>query len=142
MKSLKLITAFILLSCSLFGQTETTKGDAKTKPTGSNQEELVLNPEKRPLFPGGDMEMIMFLQKNVHTPEDAKKNKITGASYVNFIVEKDGSLTNIKVRQGAENIAALDAEALRVVKMMPKWTPGTQGGVVVRTQYSLPITFR
>ena len=96
--------------------------------------------EEMPEFPGGTPELMKFLQENVKYPEEAMKNGIQGRVLVQFIVEKDGSITELKVVKKANEL--LDGEALRVANAMPKWTPGKQKGEVVRVKFTLPITFR
>ena len=95
--------------------------------------------EQMPEFPGGMSAMIEFLQTNIKYPQDAIKQDVGGRVMVMFVVETDGSLSNVRV---ARNVfPSLDAEAVRVVKSMPKWKPGKQKGKVVRVNYSLPVTF-
>ena len=95
--------------------------------------------ERMPEFPGGEEAMYEFLAKNLKYPQAAKDSNIQGKVYVQFTVDKDGTIINPKV---ARDIGGgCGEEALRVVKMMPKWIPGNQRGVKVRTQFTLPITF-
>jgi len=96
-------------------------------------------PEHMPQFPGGADKMEHFIFSNIKYPLKAKEQKIQGKVYVQFIVEKDGSISEIKIRRGAHEL--LDQEAIRVVKMMPNWKPGTMRGRKVRVRYTLPITF-
>ena len=80
-----------------------------------------------------------YLYQNIKYPEDAQKQKVEGRVLVTFIVETDGSVSNLEVERQA--FPSLDAEAIRVLSAMPKWTPGKQGGQVVRVKYTLPINF-
>ena len=96
--------------------------------------------EQMPEFPGGMPELWKFLSMNVKYPAEAMKTGIQGRVLVRFIVEKDGSITEVEVIKKVNE--HLDAEALRVVNAMPKWTPGKHKGAVVRTKFTLPITFR
>ena len=96
--------------------------------------------ENPPEFPGGTMALLDFLRTNVNYPAECKENKVEGRVFVSFIVEKDGSINSPKVILGAD--PALDAEALRVVNMMPNWNPGYQCGEAVRVQYTVPMNFR
>ena len=96
--------------------------------------------EKMPEYPGGIEAFMKFLSENVRYPEAASKAGIQGRVLVNFIVEKDGSISNIHVIQKVNDY--LDAEAVRVVGAMPKWTPGMQSGKAVRVKYAVPISFR
>ena len=96
--------------------------------------------EKMPEYPGGIEAFMKFLSENVRYPEAASKAGIQGRVLVNFIVEKDGSISNTHVIQNVNEY--LDAEAVRVVGAMPKWTPGMQEGKAVRVKYTVPISFR
>ena len=96
--------------------------------------------EDMPTFPGGVTELMNYLSKNTHYPAVTKRDGIQGRVVVSFIVEPDGSISNVKLVRSVD--ANLDREALRVVSEMPNWTPGKQGGNKVRVRYSLPIAFR
>ena len=96
--------------------------------------------EVMPQYPGGPNEMMKYIQENIKYPQSAKANKIEGRVYVTFVVEKDGSITNAAVLRGIDK--ECDAEALRVVSSMPKWTPGQHKGEVVRTQFTIPIYYK
>lgn len=95
--------------------------------------------DQSPEYIGGEEQMINFLAKNTVFPDDAKINRIQGIIYTSFIVEKDGSLSNIRILRGAHPI--LDNEALRVVSIMKNWTPGKYKDKVVRTTFVLPFRF-
>ena len=96
--------------------------------------------EVMPQYPGGPNEMMKYIQENIKYPQSAKDNKIEGRVFVSFVVEKDGSITNAAVMRGIDK--ECDAEALRVVASMPKWTPGQQDGKNVRTQFTIPIYYK
>ena len=96
--------------------------------------------EENPFFPGGDEAMYKFLVDNLVYPEDAKAKGISGRVYINFVIEKNGEISNIKVLRGV--CSSIDAEAIRVVKLMPKWNPGMQRGKPVRVNFNLPINFQ
>jgi len=96
--------------------------------------------EEWPAFPGGDTARIMYLNENLKYPKIAKETGIQGAVYVSFVVEKDGSITNVKILRGIGG--GCDEEALRVINAMPKWNPGRQNGKEVRVQFNMPITFK
>ena len=96
--------------------------------------------EQMPIFEGGDAALLKYLTDSVKYPELAKKHGVQGRVVIGFIVEKDGSLTNVKVLRAVDR--ALDAEALRVVKGMPKWIPGCQDEQLVRVRYNVPVSFR
>ena len=95
--------------------------------------------EEQPLFPGGDEARIEFLMRNIKYPESAKDIGIQGKVYLSFVVETDGSISQIIVLRGIGG--GCDEEAIRVVSMMPKWEPGKQRGKPVRVQFNLPIKF-
>jgi TonB family protein len=95
--------------------------------------------ESEPMFPGGTEELYRFLAKTLRYPETMRNNNIQGKVFVTFIIEKDGSLSNIKsVRDVGYGSAE---EAIRTLKLSPKWKPGYQNGHAVRVQYTMPITF-
>ena len=93
--------------------------------------------EQMPTYEGGDAALLKYLRENLKLPEEYKERGVQGRMVVGFIVEKDGSLTNVKVLRAVD--IALDAEVLRVVKGMPKWIPGRHNGQRVRVRYLLPI---
>jgi len=95
--------------------------------------------EEMPEPIGGFEAMYAFLQSNLRYPEVARNNNIQGQVFIEFVVEKDGSISNVKVLVGV--YPELDQEAVRVVRMMPKWRPGKQMGKPVRTFYQIPIRF-
>lgn len=92
-----------------------------------------------PKFPGGLPKFYKFLSDNLKYPEAARAKKIKGNVFTSFVIEKDGSLSNIKVLRGLGY--GTNEEAERVLKMSPKWYPGTSDGKLVRTQYNIPIKF-
>lgn len=96
--------------------------------------------EQMPEYPGGMQALIEFLQTNMKYPDDAAKQKVEGRVMVQFVVETDGSVSDVHVAK--QVFPSLDAEAIRVVQAMPKWTPGKEKGKVVRVKYNLPIVFR
>jgi periplasmic protein TonB len=96
--------------------------------------------EEQPTYPGGDEARIKFLQANMKYPEEAKELGVQGKVFVTFVVEVDGSITDVKVLRGIGS--GCDDEAVRVVKSMPRWVPGKQRGVPVRVQFNLPINFK
>ena len=104
------------------------------------EEEIFMVVEEDPEFPGGIDSLYAFIRRNLHYPEEAWNNKIEGTVYVTFSVEKDGSISNVKLLRDIGG--GCGAEAVRVVKLMPKWKPGKQRGIPVRTQFNLPIKFK
>lgn len=95
--------------------------------------------QEMPEFPGGEPEMHRFLNKNITYPSFARETGISGTVYLGFVVEPDGSISNLKILRGIGG--GCEDEALRVVQMMPKWKPGRQQGHEVRVQFTLPIKF-
>ena len=93
--------------------------------------------EQMPIFEGGDAALLKYLRENLKYPDKTKDRGVQGRLVIGFIVEKDGSLTDVKVLRAVD--IAIDAEVLRVVKGMPKWIPGRQNGKRVRVRYLLPI---
>lgn len=96
--------------------------------------------EEDPTFPGGEQKMMKYIQEHVNYPDMAKEMDVQGTVYVKFVVEKDGSITNIQVLQGIGS--GCDKEAKRVVRNMPKWDPGEQRGRPVRVHIRVPIRFQ
>ena len=96
--------------------------------------------EEMPSFPGGQAALMQFLLSNTHYPAVAQENGVQGRVTVSFVVEKDGSITDVQVARSAD--PSLDKEAVRVVKSMPRWTPGRQNGSTVRVKFNVPVTFR
>ena len=96
--------------------------------------------EQMPMFPGGDRKLMEYLASSIQYPPECKESCIQGRVIVTFVVERDGSISQAKVVKSLD--PRLDAEALRVVKAMPKWIPGRQAGVTVAVKYVIPVTFR
>ena len=96
--------------------------------------------EQMPQFPGGPNALFEYLSKNIKYPVVAEENGIQGRVIVTFVVERDGSITDVKVAKSVD--PSLDKEAMRVVKSMPHWIPGKQNGSAVRVKYTVPVTFR
>jgi protein TonB len=95
--------------------------------------------EDKPEFPGGEAKMYKWLAENTKYPSIAKENGISGKVYIEFIVAKNGQITNVKLKRGVDPY--LDKEAKRVVTSMPKWKPGKQRGKAVPVHYMIPINF-
>lgn len=103
------------------------------------EEEIFTIVEDMPTFPGGEKAMFEYLGKNTKYPTLAKESGIQGVVYVTFVIEKDGSVSDVKVLRGIGG--GCDEEAVRVVKSMPSWAPGKQRGKPVKVQYNLPYRF-
>ena len=104
-----------------------------------DDDEIFMVVEQMPTFPGGDLGLMKFIQKTTKYPPIAKENGITGKVYVSYVVNKKGKVTNVKVVRGVDKY--LDAEAIRVVKLLPYSSPGKQRGKPVNVQYTIPINF-
>ena len=104
------------------------------------EQEIFKIVEEMPSFPGGEAKLMEYVGKNIKYPQIARETGIQGRVFVNFVVEPDGSVSNVTVLRGIGG--GCDEEAMRVVKNMPKWKPGKQRGKAVRVQYMLPVNFR
>lgn len=103
------------------------------------EEEIFIVVEDQPEFPGGDEARIRFLSENIRYPQMARESGIQGIVFVTFVVETDGSITNVRVLRGIGG--GCDEEAIRVIQSMPQWKPGRQRGRAVRVQFNMPIRF-
>jgi protein TonB len=106
----------------------------------SDEGEIFQVVEQMPEFPGGMQALMAYLSKNIKYPSVAQDNGIQGRVLVSFVVNKDGSIVDPEVIKSVD--AALDKEAMRVIKAMPKWNPGKQRGKPVRVKYTVPVLFR
>lgn len=122
----------VLKAKEVIAQPEPPKDDVETKVF-----DVV---EQMPSFPGGSGALNAWLSKNMRYPAIAEENGIQGKVIVSFVVERNGSITDVKVARSAD--PSLDREAVRVVKDMPNWIPGKQNGSAVRVKYNVPVTFR
>lgn len=114
---------------------------AEPEPPKHEEENKVFDiVEQQPLFPGGPAALIKYLSENTKYPVVAQENGVQGRVTVQFVVEKDGSISDVHVLRGVD--PSLDKEAVRVVKSMPRWTPGKQNGITVRVNYRVPVLFR
>jgi protein TonB len=96
--------------------------------------------EQMPSFPGGSQKLKEFIEENLRYPKELEETCVQGRVIVRFIVERNGKLSNVKVVKSVH--PALDKEALRIVKLMPRWIPGRQNGITVRVKFYIPIIFR
>jgi protein TonB len=127
---------------------EDTESDEDTEIFEEEEEtdEVFMIAEDMPMFKGcsddqcTQGEILKFIARNTRYPAIAKENNITGRVFVGFVVDKSGSVTNVKLLRGVDKY--LDSEAIRVVKSMPKFSPGRQRGKPVKVQYNIPITFK
>ena len=110
------------------------------EPEKPKEEEIFVAVEQQAEFPGGQAALMKWLSNNVRYPETAQQNDVQGRVIVKFVVEKDGSIGAATILKGVDK--DLDKEALRVVKKMPKWQPGKNNGVAVRSYFNLPVVFK
>ena len=118
---------------------EQAKGTEEGTAKGSDNEEVFMVVEEMPEYPGGTTEMMAYLAKNIKYPTEAQQKNEEGRVIVQFIVGKDGKLSNIEISKSVS--PSLDAEAIRVIKAMPDWKPGRQRGQAVACKFNLPINF-
>lgn len=137
---------FSIVGAELEGTTPSVRGNAQEERAQPAQELVFVKDsvcevaEEQPEFPGGRAELLRFLTDNIKYPESAKKDNVHGKVIMQFIVEKDGTIKDIKVLRSPSPV--LDEEAIRVIKTMPKWMPGKNKGVTVRVRFTLPIDFK
>ncbi len=136
-KFLKLTTILpILLMSVYFVSCGSNKKITKEK---DNDDTIFTVVDQLPEFPGGSSGLSNFIVKTVRYPMEAKKNGVQGRVFVSFVVEKDGSISNVKIARGVDPL--LNEEAARVIKIMPKWSPGLKKHKPVRVKYTIPINF-
>lgn len=109
-------------------------------PTDPNDMKIYEVVEEMPSYPGGMNALMTWLAQNIKYPAVAAEAKVEGRVMTQFVIEKDGSINDVKVIQSVD--PSLDMEAVRVVKSMPRWTPGKQNGLAVRVNYTFPLTFK
>ena len=139
MKRMTMIQALVALLLMLCPMTISASTAVNANATNQKSHKVYEMVEEMPMFPGGQKEMMAFLSKTTKYPPEAVKKKIQGRCLVQFIVEKDGSISNVRVMSKVHPL--LDAEAIRVVKSMPRWMPGRLTGKPVRVKFNLPVTF-
>ncbi len=105
------------------------------------QEEILDIAEVQPEFPGGTEALMKFIQANINYPQIEKELGIEGKVYIGFVVMKTGEINNIKIMRGIKDAPNLDKEAIRIVKLMPRWTPGMNNGQKVNVRTIVPIRF-
>lgn len=104
------------------------------------EQEIFQIVEEMPAFPGGEAKLMEYVGKNIKYPQIARETGIQGRVFIGFVVEPDGSVSNVKLLRGIGG--GCDEEAMRVVKSMPKWKPGKQRGKAVRVSYQIPVFFK
>lgn len=113
---------------------------AQPEPPKAEENKVFDVVEQMPAFPGGPSALMSYLSKNIKYPVVAEENGVQGRVIVTFVVEKDGSITDVHIAKSVD--PSLDKEAQRVVRSMPNWIPGKQNGSAVRVKYTVPVTFR
>ena len=121
-------------------QFSSSSSQAKSSTSSSSSGQVHDVVEQWPQFPGGQSALFQFLSQNIHYPEICEKKGIQGRVICSCVVDTDGSITDVQVKQSVD--PNLDREAVRVIQNMPKWTPGKENGLPVRVRYTIPITFR
>jgi len=126
----------LVLSCLIASITV----KAQTQPdTAAKDKKVFTAVEFTPEFPGGEQALGQFLQANIKYPKADKKNNVQGKVYIQFVVERDGSLTDFKIVRAPTE--AMGNEVQRVLSLSPNWSPGIQNNKPVRVQYTLPVNF-
>ena len=128
-----------LLLMSLMAMLGLTTVNAQKTVVAQKNQQVFDVVEQMPEYPGGMQALFEYLSQNLKYPEDAKEQKVEGRVIAIFVVETDGSISNVEVVKPV--FPSLDAEAVRVLSGMPKWKPGMQSGKVVRVKYTVPINF-
>ncbi|WP_430405768.1 energy transducer TonB [Fluviicola sp.] len=130
--------ALLLVSGVAFSQ-EPPEPKPAPKPPQTETYKIV---EEEAQFPGGRAPMMKFMAENLRYPQTAVEQDIQGKCYLEFIVMETGELTDIKVRRGMPDCPECDKEAIRLVKLMPKWIPAKNSGKLVKSVFVLPVTFK
>lgn len=120
-------------------RTPSAQKTEQAKPAKQKEEKVYDIAEQQPSFPGGVAALMKYLRDNIRYPEAAMEAQVQGRVTVQFVVEKDGSISDVRVVRSVES--SLDKEAIRLVEAMPRWTLGRQNGVIVRVRYRVPVLF-
>ena len=141
---LALVLLSLSLSCTACGQEANLDNDSLCTEEVQQEEiemnDFWVNPDTSPEFPGGEAALDKFIKENLCFPSTLAENCVQGRVILSFTIEEDGSITDIKCMRSPHD--DLTKEAIRVVKLMPKWLPGKQNGKAVRVKYVLPVIFR
>ena len=142
------LTFIVMLAIACVACTKTTKTEntnteetSIAEVTTSNTEEVYSTADEMPEFPGGMGELMTYLGSNIQYPSKAKENHWEGRAVCQFVIEKDGSISNAEIIRSS-GFQLLDIEAMRAILNMPNWTSGKQNGDLVRVKFALPITFK
>ncbi|MGZ3822676.1 MAG: energy transducer TonB, partial [Mucilaginibacter sp.] len=125
---------FILIALAFISSAKAQKKDT------TNTDQIFLAAEKQPEFEGGLENFYKFVSSHIQYPQESLKNRIEGKVFVAFVVEKDGSLSDVKILRGLTD--DINQESIRVVKISPLWIPGMQNGKAVRSQYTVMLKFK
>lgn len=140
MKSFFSFLLLLCLSVTVFSQTDSSSSAYQPVRGTDAGDKILSSVEQAPEFAGGQQGLINYLSDNIHYPADARAKNKEGRVVVRFVVCTDGSLFNETIVKSVDS--GMDQEVLRVVKAMPKWKPGKQNGVPVKTYYTLPVSFK
>lgn len=134
------MTKLITITIFLFGLSVNAKAQNSAE---ENQDTVLTIVEQMPEYPGGMNALTLYLQKNIKYPKKDRNKGIEGTVYVEFVIDKDGSILLTRVSKMDRNDAtqAMKVEAVRVISEMPKWKPGMQRGKNVKVRYTIPIKF-
>jgi protein TonB len=142
MKAIQFILPLMMISKIMLGQE--IKLEAAPLPVDAiaPEEEVLTFVEQMPEFPGGQSALIKYLSSNIQYPETCRKMGVEGKVFIKFVIDKEGIINQVAVLRGISDCNLLEKEALRVVRSMPKWTPGKQNGKAVNVYFTLPISFK
>lgn len=135
MKRIVLLLTMITLTIQAFTQ----EIQQLNSPNDTTTDPVYTVVEIAPQFPGGDIARIKFVQENIHYPDLAREGRIQGTVFATFVVEKNGKISNVKILRGIGG--GCDEETVRVIKLMPPWSPGKLQNSPVRTQFNMPIKY-
>lgn len=127
---------FLFIISLLFATVSFTYSQGKSEPTKKERRRMIF---KKPQFPGGERMLKQYLSQNISYPKEAVDKRIQGKVYAEFVVEIDGTISEVKIYRGIGG--GCDEETIRVIESMPKWNPAEQKGTKIRAKHALPIQF-
>jgi TonB family protein len=133
------IVGALIITSQVKAQISTIKSGPDTVKQDDSSKLIFSKVEVMPEFPGGEDALLDHIIKNIKYPDKAKDNGVSGKVYVSFVIDTVGKVTDVKILRGIGG--ECDEEAIRVIRMMPRWTPGYQNGKSVNVMYNLPIKF-
>lgn len=139
-KQAKVVQAKVVEKQNKVKQNKVKQAKVVTLQTAHDGQTVELNPDKMPEFPGGNKGLAEWLSKNTKYPKEAKDKNEQGRVVVSFVVDKDGKATDAKVVRSIS--PTIDKEAMRLIEVMPRWTPGKKDGLPVAVRFTLPMTFK